>query len=113
MKGYNNQLKIKGYEKIKKLGMWDVVETDISYVFTIKITHMDNNFDIINKEIGHSLYRSKTEINDKWVNRMITTLSTEDGEVLNVGSMDISMDEIRDINEFVEILKSMEKEIVK
>lgn len=105
-------LKIKGYEKIKTLGMWDVVETDISYVFTKTITHLDTNLDITNKEITHSLYRSDYDLDDN-MHIIITTLSTEDGEVLRVDNRNIPKEIIGDINQFVEFLKLKEKEILK
>lgn len=101
-------LKIKGYEKIKTLGMWDVVETDISYVFTKTITNLDTT----NKEITHSLYRSDYDLDDN-IHIIITTLSTEDGEVLRVDNRNIPKEIIGDINQFVEILKLKEKEILK
>lgn len=101
-------LKIKGYEKIKTLGMWDVDETDFSYVFTKTITHLDTT----NKEITHSLYRSDYDLDDN-MHIIITTLSTEDGEVLRVDNRNIPKEIIGDINQFVEILKLKEKEILK
>jgi hypothetical protein len=115
MKGYDNRLKIKGYDKIKKLGifpdMWNVVETDVSYLFTKSIIHLNNTFDITNKEITHSLYRSNLRADDT-IYPMVTTISTEDGNVLKVVNKLISIYEIGDINEFVKLLKWVEDEIL-
>jgi hypothetical protein len=109
MKGYDNRLKIKGYDKIKKLGMWDVVETDITYIFTIKITHLDKNLDITNREITHQLDRI---IIDDTI-ELMTILDKDNISNSIVVVKRLMVNQIRDINEFVEILKDIETEILK
>lgn len=103
-----NGLKIKGYEKIKKLGMWDVVETDSNYIFTKSITVLDNDLNIINREITH--YLDRMIIDDEV--GLLTMLDKDN--IINsvVVSKRLKVNRIRDIRKFVEILNVTEKEIV-